>query len=173
MAALLLLNKLKRWYVNMKEFFISTILPILIGSLKTILMAVIAFVGKETVLFIRTRQTKIDQEIKATGHAEDMKTAWEVWCQVEEKFRITENIDKFVNSKADMFEGLLLKKCPYLNKQDAEDIRFAIAGEFNKDKQAVLSNSDIINQLQTQVETLKQENESLNNKINQAKNAIV
>ncbi|GKX65656.1 cobalt ABC transporter permease [Inconstantimicrobium mannanitabidum] len=157
----------------MKEFLLTTMLPILVQSIKAALLALIAYAGNEAVLFIRTKKEKVNQEIKSSGHEQDIKAAWEVWNMVEEKFRISDNVDKFVNSKADMFENLLMQKCPWLNKQDIEGLRFAIAGEFNKGKAAVLSSDDAAKQLQAENEKLQIEITNLNSKLNQVQNVVV
>ncbi|MDP4147195.1 MAG: hypothetical protein Q8936_22420, partial [Bacillota bacterium] len=116
-------------------------------------------------------------------------TAKEIWNIVEEKYRITEKVEDLLVSKAKMFDDLLLKKIPYLTQENLDDLRQAIAGEFNKGKQAVITDeslkqaqvelqnqnsqlADTNNDLSTQNQVLQQKVEELNNKLNVINSAL-
>ena len=90
----------------------------------------------------------------------------QIWNIVDEHFRISKTIEDKIKSKADMFNNLILQHFPELTQNDIDSIRQSIAGEVNKDKQAVIDNSQIIIQLQQENITLKAENTTLTTNIN-------
>lgn len=94
-----------------------------------------------------------------------IEVAKQVWDIVEENFRIAETVENKLNSKADEFDKLMLKKFPELSEDDVKELRQSIAGEVNKGKQAVLEDSNILKQLQEENTTLKTENEQLKNRL--------
>ena len=75
---------------------------------------------------------------------------------VEEKYRVTDNIETLAQSKADMFDKMLLEKFPHLTKEELIEVRQAIAGEYNKGK--AMLHEDSLKQQATQ---LVKENEKL------------
>ena len=94
----------------MKELLISQIAPIVATVVVAILIKIIYQVGQPAIqLFLKLKE-EAEQRIIASGHEEDFKTAKEVWNTIEEKFRITENVETLLGSKADEFKKLLLQK---------------------------------------------------------------
>ncbi|MDU4146194.1 cobalt ABC transporter permease, partial [Clostridium sp.] len=79
-----------------------------------------------------------------------------IWNMVEEKYRVTDNIETLAQSKADMFDKMLLEKFPHLTKEELTEVRQAIAGEYNKGK--AMLHEDSLKQQATQ---LVEENEKL------------
>jgi predicted metal-dependent phosphoesterase TrpH len=156
----------------MKELIISQIAPIAATSIVGILVVIIKTVGSAAVEVLAKKKEQIEQVIKASGHEADLQTAKEVWNIVEEKFRITENAQTLLTSKVDEFNNLLLQKIPGLSQQNLDDLRQAIAGEVNAGKAAVLSQSDVIKQLQDTNTSLQTENESLKNQLNKIQAAV-
>ncbi|MFL0168307.1 cobalt ABC transporter permease [Candidatus Clostridium helianthi] len=152
----------------MKELIISQIAPIAATAIVAILVATIKTIGNTVVDVLTKKKEQIEQSIKASGHEQDLQTAKEVWNIVEEKFRITENAETLLSSKADQFNNLLLQKIPGLTQRNLDDLRQAIAGEFNKDKAAVLTKDDALKQLQDTNEALKAENISLKEQADKA-----
>ena len=75
-------------------------------------------------------------------------------------------------SKTEEFSKCLLVKFPELNETDITNLRQAIAGEVNADKEAVISNSDLLKQLQDSNNQLKAENTSLKNQLNQVQSLV-
>ena len=140
----------------MKELLISQIAPIVATTIVAILVKLVYPIGDAAIqLFLKLKE-EAEQRIKSSGHEEDLKTAKEVWNTIEEKFRITENATQILGSKADMFDKLLLNKIPGLTQQNLDDLRQAIAGEFNKGKAAI-----VINNTSLQIASLQETNTQL------------
>jgi len=140
----------------MKELLISQIAPIAATGIVAILVKLVYPIGGAAIqLFLKLKE-EAEQRIKASGHEEDFKTAKEVWNTIEEKFRITENVETLLGSKADEFDKLLLERIPGLTQQNLNDLRQAIAGEVNKGKTAIVA--DISTQ---QIATLAETNAQL------------
>jgi hypothetical protein len=118
----------------MKEVLINQIAPIATTAIVAILVAIIKQVGSVAIEFFVTKKKEVEQNIKISGHEEELNTAKEIWNIIEEKFRITENAEQILSSKADEFDKLLLQRIPELSAQNLEDLRQAIAGEYNKGK---------------------------------------
>src|SRR5471030_275835 len=122
----------------MKELLISQIAPIAATAIVGILVTIIKTVGSTAIEVLAKKKEQIEQAIKSSGHEADLNSAKEVWNIVEEKFRITENVETLLSSKADEFNKLLLTKIPGLTQSNLDDLRQAIAGEANTGKEAVL-----------------------------------
>ena len=120
---------------------------------------------KVLVKLIESKLNKCGLEEKILKHQEYVTTAKEIWNVVEENFRITENVEKKLNSKADEFDKLFSAKYPEISKDDLIELRQSIAGEINQGKQAVLDNSKLLQELQDENTTLKSENIDLKNKL--------
>jgi hypothetical protein len=118
----------------MKEVLINQIAPIATTAIVAILVAIIKQVGSVAIEFFVTKKKEVEQNIKISGHEEELNTAKEVWNIIEEKFRITENAKQILISKADEFDRLLLQRIPELSAQNLDDLRQSIAGEYNKGK---------------------------------------
>src|SRR5471030_2544455 len=87
--------------------------------------------------------------------------AKKIWSMIDENFRISETVEEKLLSKTEEFSKYLLAKFPELNETDITNLRQSIAGEVNADKEAVVSNSDLLNQLQGSNIQLQAENTSL------------
>ena len=118
----------------MKEVLINQIAPIAATAIVAILVGIIKQVGSAAIEFFVTKKKEVEQNIKISGHEEELNIAKEVWNIIEEKFRITENAAQILSSKADEFDKLLLQRIPGLSVQNLDDLRQAIAGEYNKGK---------------------------------------
>jgi len=66
----------------------------------------------------------------------------------------------------------LLKKFPELTQDDIANLRQSIAGEVNKDKQAVVDNSTLLQQLQSTNTQLTTENASLKDQLSKVQSLI-
>lgn len=95
-----------------------------------------------------------------------------IWNMVDENFRISTTIEEKIKSKVDEFNAALLKKFPELTQSDIDNLRQSIAGEVNKDKQAVVNNCDLLKQLQDENAKLKADNLVLNTKISQIQSTV-
>lgn len=121
----------------MKEF-LDQVLPPILGAITVgltgVVVAIIKVVGDVVVQYIGKKKEAVEQRLQLDKHVEEINTAKQIWNIVEEKYRISDNISDLAKSKADEFDKLLLKKIPYLTKDEISDIRQAIAGEVNKGK---------------------------------------
>ena len=139
-----------------------------------VLVAIIKSVGDVAIEYIAKKKEVVEQRLQLDKHVEEIETAKQVWNIVEEKYRITDNIENLAKSKADMFDKLLLEKIPYLTENEVKQLRQAIAGEINKGK-ALLNEDDLKKQAQdlvTKNATLEQENLQLKNKLNQISQVV-
>ncbi len=98
--------------------------------------------------------------------------AKKIWSMVDENFRISETVEEKLLSKAEEFSKYLLVKFPELNETDITNLRQSIAGEVNADKEAVVSNSDLLKQLQESNSQLQAENTSLKNQLSQVQSVV-
>lgn len=156
----------------MQDFMLSQIAPIIATAIVGILVAIIKKIGEKVIEFISIKSKEVEQKITASGHAQDLQTAKEVWNIIEEKFRITENAKEVLDTKANEFDKLLLQRVPGLSQQNLDDLRQAIAGEVNKGKEALTTNTTTdqsadIAALQEKNSNLQAENDNLKNTLNQ------
>lgn len=145
----------------------DTILTALTVGLVGILVAIIKSVGDITIEYISKKKKQVEQTLQINKHEEELKTAKEIWHIVEEKYRISENIEDLANKKANDFDKLLLEKIPYLKEYQIKEIRQALAGEINKGK-ALLHEDNLRKQAEELVNKnsdLERENIELKNKL--------
>ncbi|WP_415296345.1 cobalt ABC transporter permease [Clostridium perfringens] len=138
------------------EKILDPILSAVGVALATVLVAIIKSVGNEAVEYLKTKKKVADQKIKESKYAELFEVGKNIWNMVEEKYRVTDNIETLAQSKADMFDKMLLEKFPHLTENELIEVRQALAGEYNKGK--AMLNEDSLKQQATQ---LVEENEKL------------
>lgn len=149
------------------EKFLDPILSALGVALASVLVVVIKSLGEATREFIKVKVEAMEQKIKESKYNELFEVGKNIWNMVEEKYRVTDNIETLAQSKADMFDKMLLEKFPHLTKEELTEVRQAIAGEYNKGK--AMLNEDSLKQqadkLIEENEKLKTEKADLNNKL--------
>ena len=123
----------------MKELLINQIAPIAATAIVAILVATIKKVGGVAIDLFVAKKKETELKIVASGHESELITAKEVWNIVEEKFRVSNDLETLLVSKADMFNEVLLKKIPGLTQTNLDDLRQAIAGEVNKGKTVIVA----------------------------------
>ena len=138
------------------EKFLDPILSALGVALASVLVVVIKSLGEATREFIKVKVEAMEQKIKESKYNELFEVGKNIWNMVEEKYRVTDNIETLAQSKADMFDKMLLEKFPHLTKEELTEVRQAIAGEYNKGK--AMLHEDSLKQQATQ---LVEENEKL------------
>ena len=138
------------------EKFLDPILSALGVALASVLVVVIKSLGEATREFIKVKVEAMEQKIKESKYNELFEVGKNIWNMVEEKYRVTDNIETLAQSKADMFDKMLLEKFPHLTKEELTEVRQAIAGEYNKGKAMLHEDS-----LKQQVDKLIEENEKL------------
>lgn len=145
------------------EQIINGVIPAVTAAFVGVVIVIIKNVGDALINLAEVKAKELSQKYKLDKYSELINTAKDIWNIVEEKDRITENVEELVESKADMFDRLLLKKIPALTQEQLNEIRQALAGEFNKGKNA-LSEDDIKKEnkkLQENNKSLEDENKSL------------
>lgn len=138
------------------EKFLDPILSALGVALASVLVVVIKSLGEATREFIKVKVEAMEQKIKESKYNELFEVGKNIWNMVEEKYRVTDNIETLAQSKADMFDKMLLEKFPHLTKEELTEVRQAIAGEYNKGK--AMLHEDSLKQQATQ---LVEENDKL------------
>lgn len=98
--------------------------------------------------------------------------AKKIWNMIDENSRISKTIEEKLSSKADEFDKILLVKFPELTQDDIAELRQSIAGEVNAGKEVVLSQVDVLKQLQDSNTQLQAENASLENQLSQVQAAV-
>ncbi|XZN74425.1 cobalt ABC transporter permease (plasmid) [Clostridium perfringens] len=109
------------------EKFLDPILSALGVALATVLVVVIKSLGEATREFIKVKVEAMEQKIKESKYNELFEVGKNIWNMVEEKYRVTDNIETLAQSKADMFDKMLLEKFPHLTKEELTEVRQAIA----------------------------------------------
>ena len=156
----------------MKEFLISEILPQVLPTigvvLTAILVTIIKKIGNEAVEYISKKKEVAEQQLNSDKNKEILEFAMKAWNIVEEEFRVTENLNKFIGTKAEMFDKLLLEKFPILTEKQIAEIRQAIAGEINRGREALFKDTfkEEVKKIQEDNSKLIQENNDLKNKLN-------
>lgn len=149
------------------ETIINGVMPAITAAFVGVIIVIIKNVGDALINLAEVKAKELSQKYKLDKYSELINTAKDIWNIVEEKYRITENVEELVESKANMFDRLLLKKVPTLTQEQLNDIRQALAGEFNKGKKVILTEEEL-KEKNTKLET---ENSNLKNTIEQIKDA--
>ena len=120
------------------EQIISGVMPAITAVFVGVIIVIIKNVGDALINLAEVKGKELKQKYNLDKYTEIINTAKDIWNIVEEKFRITENVEESVESKAEMFDRLLLEKLPGLTEEQIEKIRQALAGEFNKGKEVLI-----------------------------------
>jgi len=113
-------------------------IQLLTPIINIVLTAILALISKEIVKVVPKVIEFIVAKIGLTNYQKTKAIAWDIWNIVEEHFRINEVITDTVQAKVTMFQSLIKQKIPGITDVEIETVRQAIAGEFNKDKPAIV-----------------------------------
>ena len=116
------------------EQIINGVMPAVTAAFVGMIIVIIKNVGDSLINLAEVKAKELGQKYKLDKYSELINTAKDIWNIVEEKYRITENVEELVESKAEMFDRLLLAKIPGLKANQIEEIRQALAGKYNKEK---------------------------------------
>lgn len=122
---------------------------------------------------LESKLVKSGLEEKILKNKNYITVAKSIWNIVDEHFRISKSVEEKLESKADMFDKLLLAKLPELSQEDVAELRQAIAGEINQGKSAVIDNSELIKQLQEDNTNLKTELTTLTEQLTKVQALVV
>lgn len=149
------------------EKFLDPILSALAAAIALFLATIIKTLGDQLIQLIKIKVEATDQKLKASKYSEIYEAGKNIFYAIEEKYRVTDNIENLAKSKADLFDRMLLEKFPHLTKENLVEVRQAIAGEYNKSK-AMLYEDSLKQQAAKLVEEnnkLKTEKADLDNKL--------
>lgn len=138
------------------EKFLDPILSALAAAIALFLATIIKSLGDQLIQLIKVKIEATDQKLKSSKFNEVYEVGKKIFFAIEEKYRITDNLENLAKSKADLFDKMLLEKFPYLNKEEIMQIRQSIAGEYNKGKTMLYEDS-----LKNQAKKLVDENNKL------------
>ena len=145
----------------MLQEIINQLTPHIIEGCVVLITVLGGVLTNKLVSLIKTKEKLIIANTTEKDREDIYTVAKMIWNRIEEKWRITENVEGLVESKSEMFDKLLLEKFPSLTKEEIITIRQSIAGEFNRGKEAVLNESSIV-----------KENIALTNKLKDKDNEI-
>ena len=149
------------------EKFLDPILSALAAAIALFLATIIKTLGDQLIQLIKIKVEATDQKLKASKYSEIYEDGKNIFYAIEEKYRVTDNIENLAKSKADLFDKMLLEKFPHLTERELTEVRQALAGEYNKGK--AMLNEDSLKQqadkLIEENEKLKTEKADLNNKL--------
>lgn len=149
------------------EKFLDPILSALAAAIALFLATIIKTLGDQLIQLIKIKVEATDQKLKASKYSEIYEAGKNIFYAIEEKYRVTDNIENLAKSKAAMFDRMLLEKFPHLTERELTEVRQALAGEYNKGK--AMLNEDSLKQqadkLIEENEKLKTEKADLNNKL--------
>ena len=149
------------------EKFLDPILSALAAAIALFLATIIKTLGDQLIQLIKIKVEATDQKLTASMYSEIYEAGKNIFYAIEEKYRVTDNIENLAKSKADLFDKMLLEKFPHLTERELTEVRQALAGEYNKGK--AMLNEDSLKQqadkLIEENEKLKTEKADLNNKL--------
>ena len=99
-----------------------------------ILVGIGGFLVREIVVIVPHIIKLIVAKIGLNNYTKNKAIAWDIWLKIEEDGRLGE----LVESKVLTFEKLIKKAIPSITDADILLFNKAIAGEYNKDKAAVI-----------------------------------
>lgn len=150
------------------------VIPAVTAAFVGVIIAIIKNVGDAAIKLADVKAKELKQKYNLNKYTELINTAKDIWYIVEEKYRITENLEELTESKAEMFDRLLLQKVPGLKENQLKEIRQALAGEFNKGKKILVTDETLKSdneELKNRNKELELENSNLKNTISQIQNA--
>lgn len=117
---------------------LNQIIPLLVACMLGILGVVIKSIGDVAKEYLEAKKEEIIARIGKEEYQKRISTAFDIWGIVEEHFRISQIIEDTMESKAAMFNELLLERIPTLKQSDIDYLRQTIAGQINRSKDVIL-----------------------------------
>ncbi|MCB2310632.1 hypothetical protein LGL55_05785 [Clostridium tagluense] len=114
--------------------FTTILYPILL----TILTGFLGYLGKEVVKLAPQLVDFVVAKIGLTNYQKSKLIAMDIWNVTEEHFRLNKIIGDTVQAKVTMFTSLIKQKIPGITDAQIENLRQAVAGEFNRNKPLVI-----------------------------------
>jgi hypothetical protein len=121
----------------MVQQVIDALVPILITVIVAIFTAAIKAVGDAGINLINEKAAAVKAKARQDKWNHWMSLSQTAWNIVDEKFRITPNLDKTIATKQAEFETQIKKLIPGITATEIEQLRQAVAGEVNKGKAAI------------------------------------
>jgi hypothetical protein len=117
---------------------LNQIITILYPVLNAILVGLLAYIGAKVVKLVPKVVEFVVAKIGLTNYQKIQLFGKDVWNAIEEFYRLNPVIGDTIKAKQTMFTTQMKIKVPGITDAMIEDVRQAIAGEFNKDKPAVV-----------------------------------
>lgn len=125
----------------------------ILNQIVQIIIAIIfGVIGRYVVPVALIKRKEIEQRIGIEKAKDIENTAFKVWKEVDEHFRISNFVGDAVAAKQKKFEELMLKNVPSLTGEQIVELRQTVAGEINKGKAKLVPSNAVqidANQLQT------------------------
>lgn len=119
----------------MREELIKQLTPIIVSFIISVFTVVMTTVGVVVRKYFKLKAEEVLNMIAKSKHEAQFRTAMQVWAIVDEHFRVSKSIGDTIQLKINMFDDLLLKKIPSLQKADIDFLRQSVAGEVNRYKE--------------------------------------
>lgn len=125
----------------------------ILNQIVQIIIAIIfGVIGRYVVPVALIKRKEIEQRIGIEKAKDIENTAFKVWKEVDEHFRISNFVGDKIKAKQKKFEEFMLKKFPSLTGEQIVELRQTVAGEINKGKAKLVPSNAVqidANQLQT------------------------
>ena len=144
----------------MAQQIINEIVPVIITAVIAILVAVIKGVGDACIQYIQKKRNALEVKIGKDEFDKKLAFAKEAWNIVDEYFRITPQATKTIEAAQGKFMEEIKKLVPNITDDEVAELRQAIAGEVNKGREALTSET-----LAAKSSTAKAEQDSAENKL--------
>lgn len=116
---------------------INQIVPLLITCFLGIVAVVIKGIGDVAIKFLVAKKEEAIVKLGQAEYSKRISTARDIWGIVDEHFRINDALQYNIDDKVNLFNKLLLKRIPTLEKSDLDYLRQTIAGQVNAGKEAL------------------------------------
>ena len=121
----------------MWEQIVNALVPVLITAIVAILVAVIKALGDALVGLIEKKREAVIAQIGTETYNQRLDFARSAWRMVDEYFRISPKIEKTIDAAQAKFTEYIKQYIPDITDDEIEQIRQAVAGEFNEGKEAI------------------------------------
>jgi len=128
---------------------INQVLSIFYPTLFAFFMGFLTYVGVQLKRYAPSIGEFIAAKVGFTRYAQIKAFGKDIWNIGEETLRLNPIIGDTIQAKITLFETAIRKKVPGITDAEIEELRQAIAGEFNKDKIPVIKT--ILNPIQESI----------------------
>ena len=117
------------------EEIMNEITPVLVNTVVVILTAVLSFLSKKLIDFVKVKKLELEEKISDENYKYIYNVAKSVYFFVEQNFK---GVDDVIEDKREMFEQQILSRIPSLTKEDIDHFRESVVGEVNETTRKVI-----------------------------------